>query len=167
MSENKSPAGTFPAFPFALAVDGEYVTNDKLCTSATDGLGWLGKLVDAIGYLKARTPEVFVITTDGAGAVTLQRRTPTATGAHMFSGVAFSGANTIRCTFTTALASAHDFCAQVTASNASDWIARAGTATTTHVDLALYDISVPGALDLTVTAARFYLAVWPELAGYT
>lgn len=170
MSETKSPDGSFPTFPFTLAVDGESVTNDKLCTSATTGLGWIGKIIDGLGYLKARAPQVFVITTDGAGAVTVQRNTPTEDGStDLFSSVTISGTTTVRCVFATPLASAYDCCATASAARngvGGDQLANVQI-TTTYVDVTVWDISDAGGTNITTTAVRVNLAVWPSLAGYT
>lgn len=169
MSENVSPDGTFPTFPLALAVDTESVTNDKLCTSATPSLGWLGKLINAVGYLLARSPQVFNISTDGAGNIATNRRTPGIDGTtQLFSSIALSTVS-ITCTFTTALASEKD--AAYFVGNhftpTGDRFPYIYSATTTAVVIRTWDISGGADVDMAADATELALLVFPRLAGYT
>ena len=77
MSQTKSPNGTFPDFPFQLGTNGQFITEDDLCVSDTTGKGWIGKLIDAVGWLKDRAGYTALITTDGVGgcAVVWQSKT--------------------------------------------------------------------------------------------
>ena len=168
MSENKSPDGTYPTMPLVLALDGESVTNDKLCTSGTTGLGWIGKLVDAVGYLKARSPQIFNISTDGAGNVTVNRRTPIDDGATaFFSSVVLSGSN-CNMTFGTAFASDRDYAAIAhnQQTTPTDRFAQVVGTTTTVLGVSVFDVSAAGYVDLTTTATEFVVVVYPNLAGY-
>jgi hypothetical protein len=174
MSQNKSPDGSYPDFPFIMPIDGEFVTEDGLCVSATTGLGWIGKLVDAVGYLKARSPQVFNIITDGVGGVSFNRRTPLEDGAtQMFSAIALS---TTACTltFTTAFASDRDYAAiahnQGTVSSPFNRTPMVTSTSTVNMVVKVVDFTSVGAgtaLDLESFACEFVLVVYPNLAGMT
>lgn len=168
MSQNYSPDGTYPVFPFVLPIDGEPVTENKLCVSATDGLGWIGKLVNAAGYLRNRSPQVFIITTDGVGGVVATRQTPLDDGAtDFFSLVAFNGTDRIRLTFTTGLAAIEDaafFCGTV---GTGDALPQFIGNTTTYAEIGARDISAAALVNLTTSAGVFHLLVFPNLAGMT
>lgn len=169
MSENVSPDGTFPTFPLALAVDTESVTNDKLCTSATPSLGWLGKLINAVGYLLARSPQVFNISTDGAGNIATNRRTPGIDGTtQLFSSIDVSTVS-ITCTFTTALASDQDAAVFVAnqVTGPGDRIPYVYSVTATNVVIRVWDISDAADVDLAASAREIVMLVFPRLAGYT
>lgn len=169
MSQSKSPDGSFPTFPFTLPVDGEPVTEDKLCVSPTAGLGWVGKLIDAVGYLQARTPQLFIATTNGSGAVSLSRRTPKTDGATaFFSAIALVSSNRrIRLTFTTPLANARDAMVQVHYVGSGDFLAQHITTTTTYCEVVLRELDADSELDLSTQAADFQIVVYPNLAGMT
>lgn len=165
MSETKSPAGTYPTWPATLPVDGELVTNDKLFTSASADLGIIGKLIDAVGYLKARSPQVFRVRTDGAGAVTLERRTPIEDGATaFFSSAAISG-TAVRFTFGTALADDDDY-APVVQVDGTDQYASIGSRLASRFDVQVRDVSGGAAVDMATNVTTFSLVVFPNLAGY-
>lgn len=169
MAENRSPDGTYPTMPLVLAVDGELLTNDKLCTSATVGLGWLGKLIDAVGYLKARSPQLFGISTDGVGGITTLRRTPGDDGTTAFFSSIAVATTSITCTFTTALASDRDCLAFVSNQSTAPGDQRPYiyAVTTTAVVIRVWDVSLPGDIDLAANSCEFGLCVFPNLAGYT
>ena len=168
MSQNKSPDGSYPDFPFVLAVDGEGVTEDKLCVSATTGLGWIGKLIDAVGYLRARSPQLFTVST-AAGVLTTNRRTPLEDGTTpMFSSIVL-GTTSITFTFTTAFASDRDYAVFI--SNAysvpGDRYPYVVQTTTTTFVVRVWDISAAADVDVSTFDCQFNLAVYPNLAGMT
>lgn len=168
MTQSKSPDGSFPDFPFTMPVDGEAVNENNLCVSPTPGLGWIGKLVDAVGWLEARSLQHFIIATDGAGGVSFTRRTPKKDGVtQLFSGVALTGTTAIRCTYTAPLASLSDAVYHVDVILAGDGIPQVVTRTTTYVEIGIYDTSASALRDLAAVAQVFHLSVAPNLAGMT
>jgi hypothetical protein len=168
MSETKSPDGTYPTWPATLPVDGEFVTNDVLFTSLSADRGIIGKLIDAVGYLKARSPQLFRIRTDGTGGLEVKRRTPIDDGATaFFSSVAFQGTTAIRCTFGTAAADDDDYVILLSRDGSLDWIGGITNRLASRFDLVLYDVSTGGAVDLTTNISEIHMAVFPNLAGMT
>lgn len=90
MSQDKSPAGTFPTFPQKLWVDGEAVNEDTLCVSATADRGTFGKLIDAVGFLRDVVGYTALVTTDGAGNATVNWQSNRNDGSDWISSVTVS-----------------------------------------------------------------------------
>lgn len=167
MSQSKSPDGTFPTFPQTLWVDGEEVNEDTLCVSPSADRGTLGKLIDAVGWLRDRGSLHFKVRCDGAGAVAFERRTPMEDGSTQLLTVAFSGTTLARFTFGSALADADDYVVHVTPIGNVDWMPRVTNVLASRFDVSFYDISAAGTLDLTTNIVEFYMSVAPNLAGMT
>jgi hypothetical protein len=167
MSETKSPDGTYPTWPMTLPTDGELVNNDVLFTSASADRGAIGKLVDAVGFLKARSAQAFVISTDGAGNVTLERRTPKDDGSTAFLSAASVTATYIQLTYTTALADALDAAVHVSLLGTGDSLVQITAISTTYIRIGVRDISAAALMDPSAGVFNLYLTVYPNLAGYT
>jgi hypothetical protein len=168
MADDHNPDGTFPSFPLKLVEDGEVINFNSLWKSGSADRGVVSKLINAVGYLYKRSPQLFTVSTNGSGGVSFTRRTPGPDGSTaFFSGVAFNGTTGLRCTFATPLASLADGIYQVSAFNPGDGVPYISAISTTYVEIALWDISAAALKDLTVVSASLYLTVYPNLAGMT
>jgi hypothetical protein len=168
MSQNKSPDGSYPDFPFVLPVDGEGVTEDKLCVSPTTGLGWIGKLIDAVGFLRARTPQAFVLASDGAGNGSCIRRTPENDGTTAFFSAVTVTSTYVDLTIATPSASALSWLVvpSLVVGAGGDELAYIVSTTTSNIRLAVRAINSGAAIDLTANVRAINLLVL-NLDGYT
>ncbi len=165
MSQSKSPNYVYPTFPQLLWVDGEAVNEDTLCVSATANRGTLGKLIDAVGYLRKRTPQIFVITTDGIGGATITTATPQDDNATAFFSSAVVFGNFVRLTFTTAFSSIAEYSVFVQhEANEDDQVGQIWGRTTTRFDVGAYDISSGFNQDPATTAHTWHVLVFDRKA---
>jgi len=114
MTQTKSPNGKFPTFPFNLPVDGEFVTEDALMVSDTSGQGWIGKLIDAVGWLKDRAGYTACIATDGIGGCVIEWQSGDELNADWILSVNDDGVDGIAVTMATTFVANSDFCAEST-----------------------------------------------------
>jgi len=167
MSNIESPDNRFHQGPFLILEDLDDLNEENLYKSADSDKGLLRKILDSLRYLHTRSPQCFSVRTDGAGAVSLQRRTPTVNGSTQFLTAGFNGTSAVRFTLTTAAASVDDMLVFVSINGTVDWFPRHNKLNTSTIDVSFYDVSVPGAVDPTANIIDFDLIIFPNLAGMT